>query len=66
MTDKISGLDGGQRLNKAHPEPEDAEGVAMRTRLQYLQTELDRLRQAIEEHFARLNAESTNRDGTKH
>lgn len=49
-------------------EREDAETAAMRIRLQQLQAELERLRQAIEEHFTRLNAaaSSTRRDGTDH
>ena len=47
-------------------EPEDADTIAMRSRLQHLQSELDRLKRAIDEHFARLNAESANRDGHKY
>ena len=66
MTDNVRKLDRRQLLTKARPERDDAETVAMRTRLQYLQTELDRLKQAIEEHFARLNADTGNRDASKH
>lgn len=43
--------------------PDDTERVAMRARLQHLQSELERLNQAIDEHFAKLNAGP--RDGSK-
>ena len=56
------------KMQPANPtrHDDDAETAAMRNRLQHLQSELDRLKSAIDEHFARLNAESAAKDSTKH
>jgi hypothetical protein len=66
MDENNSRLDRRSTGTRAGREGDDAETAAMRTRLQQLQAEVDRLRQEIDEHFTRLNATTeTNRDGSK-
>ena len=62
MAEKIPNMRPRPRDGKARPLSEDDETPAMRLRLQHLEAELDRLKQSIDEHFARLNAHSATRD----